>query len=54
MNDVTKAVVEAFPDESEFIVMPKDDWDRLLRYVKVIGLPQRLQDLRVLTLEMAV
>ena len=52
MNDVTKAVFDAFPDETEFMVMPKDDWDRLLRYVKVIGLPRPLQDLRVLTVEL--
>jgi hypothetical protein len=46
-------IIEAFPEETEFIVMPQEDWDRLLRYVKGIGLPQDLQDLRVLTVELA-
>lgn len=51
-NDVTQAVVEAFPDETEFIVMAKPDWEALRRHLQIVGLPAHLLNLHVLTLEL--
>lgn len=42
---------KAFPNENEFVIMAKPDWDRILRYLHRVGLPSNLKDLNVLSLE---